>query len=121
MRILWRFSNTVRKTYIVEYCKAGIANNALPIQIAMMIPTTTYFDVLIFRGHTMALYLKENSLQGHWPFIRNPIDLPIQRHGGEIEYRSRYRDDSHEVINGTVDLSKVPTAVSHGHVVEAAV
>ena len=49
------------KTYIVENKIAGIANNALPNQIAKMIPATTYFDVRIFRGQTMALYLKNRG------------------------------------------------------------
>ena len=43
---------------MVENRKAGMANNALPIQMAMMIPATTYFDVRIFKGQTMALYLE---------------------------------------------------------------
>ena len=52
---------------MVENRKAGMENNALPIQMAMMIPATTYFDVRIFKGQTMALYLetKQSYLSTH--------------------------------------------------------
>ena len=112
---------------MVENRKAGMANNALPIQMAMMIPATTYFDVRIFKGQTMALYLETKQKRVTWVQIIRQLayvsvfGLPIQWHGGEIEYRRRYRHDSHEIVDGTVSLSKVPSPVPHGHVVETAV
>ena len=45
-------------TYVLEKSKAGIASVALLIQIAKMVPAATYLEVLLFRGQTMALYLK---------------------------------------------------------------
>ena len=47
--------------------------------------------------------------------------LPIERHGGEIENRRRNRNDGHEIVDGTVGLAEVPTPITHGDVIEAAV
>ena len=48
------FSNS----YVLENSRAGIASNALPIQMARMVPITIYLEVRLFKGQTIALYLK---------------------------------------------------------------
>ena len=45
-------------SYVLENSRAGIASNALPIQMARMVPITIYLEVLLFKGQTIALYLK---------------------------------------------------------------
>ena len=64
---------------MVENRKAGMANNALPIQMAMMIPATTYFDVRIFKGQTMALYLETKQKRVTWVHKIRPFGLALYR------------------------------------------
>jgi hypothetical protein len=45
-------------SYVLEKRSAGIASIALPIQMAKMVPNTIYLEVLLFKGQTIALYLK---------------------------------------------------------------
>jgi hypothetical protein len=50
--------NELKNAYVLEKSRAGIASRALPIQMARMVPITIYLEVLLFKGQTIALYLK---------------------------------------------------------------
>ena len=53
--------------------------------------------------------------------VSSDMYRPVERHGCQVENRCGHRHNGHEVIDGAVNLSKFPTFVSHGDIVEATV
>ncbi len=47
--------------------------------------------------------------------------IPVNGHGSEVQNACSHGDDCHEVVDGTVNTSKSPFAITHVDVVEDAV